>query len=200
LLSPYVGDLLSQPINGSSAHLYGVEIAYQQHLTFLPGFLNGFGLSANYGYTKSQASGIPLRTDKPALQRQAPSTFNFSPTYDKGRFSARLGLSYNGANIFSYLYQNQQADPNSPNGVSPVQVPLGIKGPFGDTYLLQHTQVDAQVSFRLYRGMQFIFSGLNLTNEVFGFYNGSPIYPIQREYYKPSYELGLRYTLASENK
>jgi TonB-dependent receptor len=200
LLAPYVGDLLSSPINGSSAHLYGFEISYQQHLTFLPGFLNGFGLSANYGYTKSSTVGVPLRTDQPALQRQAPNTFNFSPTYDKGRLSARLGVSYNGPYVWSYLYQNLQADPTSATGVSPLQVPLGKKGPFGDTYLYQHTQVDAQASYRMYKGLQFIFAGLNLTNEVFGFYNGSPIYPIQREYYKPSYEFGLRYTLTGENK
>lgn len=200
LLAPYQNGTVSQPINGHSANLYGFEIAYQQHLTFLPGLLNGFGVSANYGYTKSTTSGVPLRTDQPALQRQAPNTFNFSPTYDKGRLSARLGLSYNGAYIWSYVYQNLQVDSSSPTGVSPSVVPLGIKGPGGDTYLYQHTQVDAQASFRMYRGLQFVFAGLNLTNEVFGFYNGSPIYPIQREYYKPSYEFGLRYTFTGETK
>jgi hypothetical protein len=106
-----------------------MEISYQQHLTFLPGVLNGFGLSANYGYTKSDTSGVPLRTDKPALERQAPNTFNFSPTYDKGRFSARLGLSYNGAYVWSYVFQDLVADVNSPTGVSPNPVPLGKKGP-----------------------------------------------------------------------
>jgi TonB-dependent receptor len=190
----YVGEDLVQPTNGSAAHLVGFEIAYLQHLAFLPGFLSGFGISANYSYTSSQAHGGPNRTDNPALQRQAPNTGNFSPTYDRGRLSARLGLSYNGPNIFQYAYSNL----NSDGTTSPV--PLGIKGPNGDIYLYQHTQVDAQTSFRMYKGLRFIFSGLNLTNEVFGFYAGSPIYPIQREYYKPSYEFGLRYTLSSEVK
>jgi TonB-dependent receptor len=202
LLAPYVGSFLAAPIQGTNAHLYGFEVSYIQHLTFLPGLLNGFGLSANYSYTASKALGIPLRTDEPALQRQAPSTGNFSPTYDKGRFSARLGVSYNGPQIFQYAYQNLVTGTNN-NGqpvIAPLQVPLGIKGPFGDTYLYQHTQVDTQASFRMYKGLQFIFSGLNLTNEVFGFYNGSSQYPIQREYYKPSYEFGLRYAFAGENK
>lgn len=190
--APYVGEDLVQPVNGSAAHLVGFEVAYQQHMSFLPGFLSGFGLSANYSYTSSQAHGGPNRTDNPALQRQAPSTGNFSPTYDHGRLSARLGVSYNGPNVFQYAYTNVAS-----NGqVTPV--PLGIKGPLGDIYLYQHTQVDAQASFRMYHGLQFIFAGLNLTNEVFGFYAGSPIYPIQREYYKPSYEFGLRYTLTGE--
>ena len=192
--APYIGQDLVQPINGSAAHLVGFEIAYQQHMTYLPGFLGGFGLSANYSYTSSRAHGGPNRTDDPALQRQAPSTGNFSPTYDRGRLSARLGLSYNGPNIFQYVYSNL----NSDGSLNPV--PLGIKGPNGDIYLYQHTQVDAQASFRMYKDLQFIFAGLNLTNEVFGFYAGSPIYPIQREYYKPSYEFGLRYTFTGEGK
>ena len=200
LLAPYLNDILAAPVQGTKAHLYGFEVSYIQHLTFLPRVLNGFGLSANYSYTNSTASGIPLRTDQPALQRQAPSTGNFSPTYDKGRLSARLGVSYNGPQIFEYAFQNEQVTLNAQNQpiVAPLPVALGIKGPLGDTYLYQHTQVDAQAAFRMYKGLQFIFAGLNLTNEVFGFYNGSPQYPIQREYYKPSYEFGLRYTFSGE--
>jgi TonB-dependent receptor len=180
----YNGGVLSQPINGLSAKVYGFEIAYQQHLTFLPGAMAGIGISANYGYTHSSTDGVPGRSDKPPLQRQAPNTWNVSPTYDRGRFSGRLGISHNDANIFSYNFQDG-AD-------------LGIKGPNGDTYLYPHTQVDAQASFRVYRGLQFIAAGLNLTNEVFGFYNGSQQFPIQREFYKTSYMFGLRYTLSNE--
>ena len=35
---------------------------------------------------------------------------------------------------------------------------------------------------------------LNLTNEVFGFYQGNPQYMIQREYDKPSVAVGLRWS------
>ena len=175
---------VTQPINGKSANVYGFELAYQQHLTFLPGPMAGIGIFANYGYTHSTTDGVPGRSDKPALLRQAPHTWNISPTYDRGRISARLGLSYNAANIFQYNYSDN-AD-------------LGIKGPNGDVYLYSHLQVDAQAAFRLYRGLQLVVGGLNLTNEVFGFYQGSPQFPIQREYYKPSYLFGLRYTLSNE--
>jgi len=84
---------VSQPINGSGAHLYGFEIAYQQHLTFLPRLMSGLGISANYSYTKSQIDGAPGRSDKPALARQAPNTWNISPTYDRRRVSIRVGVS-----------------------------------------------------------------------------------------------------------
>ena len=185
-LGGFLGQQLIQQTNGSSAYVYGFELAYQQHLTFLPGPLKGFGISANYGYTASQANNVPGRSDNPRLQRQAPNTWNVSPTYDRGRLSARFGVSHNDANIFSYGFQDG-AD-------------LGKTGPKGDTYLYAHTQVDAQGSFRLHRGLQLIVSGLNLTNEVFGFYNGSKIYPIQREYYKPTYSFGLRFNLSNEPK
>jgi hypothetical protein len=36
--------------------------------------------------------------------------------------------------------------------------------------------------------------GLNLNNEVFGFYNGSPQYMVQREYYRPTVSAGFRWS------
>jgi len=40
--------------------------------------------------------------------------------------------------------------------------------------------------------------GLNLTNEVFGFYNGSPTWMVQREYYDRTVGAGLRWTSLPE--
>jgi TonB-dependent receptor len=176
---PYAGFQLNQIINAGSAHLLGVEASYIQHLGFLPGMLSGLGLSANYSYTASEASGLPGRSDNPALLRQAPNTWNVSPTYDRARLSMRLGLSYNGANIYAYQYQ----DGNQ----------FGLKGPGGDLYLYPHLQVDAQGSFHVKKSLSFIVQGLNLTNEVFGFYEGGPAYVVQREYYKPTYSFGVRW-------
>jgi len=65
---------VSQPINAGSAWVYGFEASYVQHLTFLPGILRAFGISANYGYTNSEASGLPGRSDHPRLVRSAPHT------------------------------------------------------------------------------------------------------------------------------
>jgi TonB-dependent receptor len=172
---------VSQIINGSNARLLGFEVSYIQHLGFLPGALNGFGISANYSWTTSNSGSLPGRSDTPALQRQDPNTWNLSPTYDKGRFSGRLGASYNGASIFQYQYQA---------GGSP---DLGPHGPAGDIYLLPHLQVDAQASYRVQKSLTVLVQGLNLTDEVFGFYNGSPWYIIQREYYRPTYSFGLRW-------
>ena len=199
------GTIQTQPQNAGSAYVYGFEIAFQQHFTYLPGMLNGMGLSANYGYSASQLTfpgltnpdGSPTgiqRTDKPDLLRQAPHTWNISPTYDKRNLSVRLGLSYNAANIFAYNYNDGNAgafDPTNGSGG-------GIKGPNGDLYLYSHLQVDLQGTYRLPRGFTAVAYALNLNNEVFGFYQGSTIYPIQREFYKQTFGGGLRWSPSRE--
>jgi len=179
---------VTQPLNAGSAWLNGFEVAYLQHLTFLPGVFGGLGISANYGYTASRASLGPDfgRSDHPRLLRNAPNTWNISPTYDRGRFSVRVGLSYNGPNIAAYQFTDG--------------TPGGIKGPFGDNYFYAHLQVDAQGSIRLNHGLSFVMYGLNLNNEVFGFYNGSTQYMLQREYYRPSIAAGFRWNPTLEHR
>ena len=194
---PFAGYQQQQSINGPSAHIAGIELAWEQRLSRLPGLLSGFGVSANYSYTTSQVS-FPTgfsggRIDHPSLQRQAPNTWNLGFTYDKARFSMRFGVSHNDANLYAYGYVHNPANPQ--NDRDPI---LGIKGPLGDQYLYAHTQFDIQGSYRIYKGVQIVGSGLNLSNEVFGFYTGSKIYPNQREYYKPTVMLGLRWTSSAE--
>ena len=48
---------ISKPINITDAHLYGFEIGFNQHFTFLPGFAKGFGLKANYALVESKFDG-----------------------------------------------------------------------------------------------------------------------------------------------
>jgi hypothetical protein len=90
-----------------------------------------------------------------------------------------MGLTYNGASIYAYNYQDG--------------APLGLTGPNGDNYLYPHLQVDAQGSYRMPKGFTAVVFGENLTNEVFGFYNGSGVWPVQREYYNRTIGAGLRW-------
>jgi TonB-dependent receptor len=203
----------TQPQNAGSAFVYGFEIAYQQHFNDLPGLLGGLGLSANYGYSASQVkfpapnpdgSGNAFgRSDKPNLLRQAPNTWNLSPTYDRRNLSVRLGLSYNASNIFAYNYNNSNAGPvvynnGNSDGTGNTATGGGIKGPNGDQYLYSHLQTDLQGSYRLGRGFTAVAYGLNLNNEVFGFYQGSTNNPLQREFYKATFGGGLRWSPGHE--
>jgi TonB-dependent receptor len=178
----YDGFTESKPINGPKANLYGAEVAWKQHLNFLPGFWSGLGTDINFTWTHSEATFDPStgRSGTAALQRTAPEEANFGLTYDWKGLSMRLGATYNSDMIFAYNYQDGAAG--------------GLSGPNGDTYLYPHTQVDAQASYTFLGSLKVTVSALNITNAVFGFYNGSPQWNIQREFYNRTFTLGLHYT------
>ena len=203
--NPGAPTLVSEPANAGSAHVQGVEIGFEQRFSYLPGVLHGAGLSSNYSYTSSQANGVdPLRTDSPALLRQAPNSWNISPTFDTRKFSLRVGMTFDDKMIYAYQYENlayAYDDSGNPilgsNGQQETTANPqvnGTAGPAGDNYLYSHFQFDTQASYKLPWGFQVYAYGLNLNNEVFGFYNGSPQYVVQREYYHPTYAGGLRWT------
>jgi TonB-dependent receptor len=188
LSQAYAGDLVQQEVNGDHAHVQGVEVAYQQHLSYLPGFMAGARINANFTYTQSKNFNITGRTDNPALVGQAPYSWNIAPAYSTNRALIMVGISHNSANIYAYQYQS----------TGPGTVPFGVTGPNGDNYFYSHTQVDAQATYYIGKGFTVLASGLNMNNEVFGFYNGSTQYMTQREYYKPTYSGGIRWTPRSE--
>ena len=84
----------------------GFEIAYQQTLDFLPGFLSGIGVNANYSYV--QSSGLPntfLNTGSPVntgtiphgnLPLEGLSKHNVNATifYEKGPISLRAAYNW----------------------------------------------------------------------------------------------------------
>jgi TonB-dependent receptor len=183
LSQAYAGDLVFQEVNGDHAYVQGVEFAYQQHLNYLPGVLGGARINANFTYTSSRNYNLTGRTDNPALVGQAPFSWNISPAYATKRVLVTVGMSYNSANIYAYQYQS----------TGPGAVPYGVNGPFGDNYFYPHMQVDSKITYYLGKGFTVMAIGENMNNEPFGFYNGSPQYMVQREYYKPTYSGGIRW-------
>jgi len=179
----YAGDLVFQEVNGDRAWVQGVELAYQQHLTYLPGVLRDARFDGNFTYTASRNYNLTGRTDEPALVGQAPISWNIGPAYATKRAQFNVGISHNGANIYAYQYQS----------TGPGAVPFGVAGPNGDNYFYAHTQVDAQGSYYIGKGFTVLGLGENMNNAVFGFYNGSSQYMVQREYYKPTYTGGIRW-------
>jgi TonB-dependent receptor len=133
---------VTQPQNGPTAKLYGFEVAWQQNLTFLPGPLAGFGLNANYTYTKSEAT-LPSRPGTTsALPGQTGNAGNLGVFYDRGRFSLRVGGNFSGEFLST---------------INPVT-------PEGDTRTRARLQWDASGSVQLSRGVKFFAEAINLTN------------------------------------
>jgi TonB-dependent receptor len=180
----YAGDQAQQEVNGDHAYVQGVEVAYQQHLTSLPGVLAGARINANFTFTSSANYNLANRSDTPQLVGQAPFSWNIGPAYATKRALVSVGISHNGSNIYAYQYQSS----------GPGAVAWGPAGPFGDQFFYSHTQVDAKATYYLGKGFTAIAIGENMNNEVFGFYSGSPQFDNQREYYKPTYSGGIRWT------
>lgn len=176
--------LLTQWQNGGHAYVQGVELAYQQHLTFLPGVLSGARIDANVTWTTSANYDMQGRTDTPPLVGQAPWSYNITPSYVTKNAVVELGISYDGPNIAAYQWQTGNVGT--------------ITGPFGDNYYYERTQVDAQATYYLGKGISLTASEENANNAVLGFYNGSPQFMTQREYYKPIYYGGLRWNMGEK--
>ena len=187
--APY---LAQQDINANNAQVWGLEFAWRQNMSYLPGALRGMQMMANYSYADSHTNGIPGSTYSPPLIGTARNAFNFEPGYELGRYAVHLGMTFNGDYDYAYQWFNNQTDPAN-------DTPGPSNGPLGDNYAYSHLQIDAQMGARVWRGLHVIVNGLNLNNEVFGYYNGQPQYVAQREYYKPTYSASLRWESSEEH-
>lgn len=186
----------SQPQNGPSAHLWGVEADYTQHMTFLPGALKGIGFDVNWTHVESRAA-VPLDTSvtytdqngktvqaytsayrHSMIPRQFPNLFNASLLYDYSAVSARLSGQYTAASIYQY-------------GADGTSNPAS-----GDVWNYPHWQIDGSLVVTVYRATALQFQVLNLNNETFGFFTGLPgnghSFNNQREYYGTTWYIGVR--------
>ncbi len=137
-----------QPTNGFGAKLDGFEVSGSTAFTFLPAPFDGFGVNANFTYSRAlnsvltnQATG-ELINGFPGLSKY---TYNGSVFYDKDWLNARV--SYNKRS--DYLVNSVDAS----NSLNPV-------------FRRGETYVDAKVQFRISRQYSLFFEALNLTNEL----------------------------------
>lgn len=95
--------------------LEGIELSYQQNLTFLPGFLKNVGVQANYTYIDSSLTYIldPATNtlgDAPFLGA-SPNAFNLTVFYDADRWTARLSSAYRAEYKTTYPLAGGSCDP-----------------------------------------------------------------------------------------
>ena len=166
-----------QDRNGDNVDVYGFELAIQRQLDFLPGkFLKGFGVYANYTYTKSKAKGIADADGNPrgnmTLPQTAPHMVNGSLSWENKRFSARVSANYTAAYIDE----------------------IGSDA-FSDFYYDSQFFLDANASYKFGKYMRVFVEANNLTNQSLRYYWGASNRPMQNEFYKPRYNLGLKFDM-----
>ena len=163
----YDGYTFDVPTNAGSSKLFGFEINWQQQFTFLPGFLNGFGIYANYTKTKSKAS-LKYR-EWTVLPGQAGDVGNLGLNYEKYGFTARISLNF----------------------TSPVLVGVGEE-PKYDTYNDKERFIDFAGIYKVFSNLSVFLNLVNLTNERVRTYIGVPDKPTKIEYYGRQISSGIR--------
>ena len=169
-----VNVVLNQSRNGESAELLGLELSYQQNLTFLPGALKGLGVYTNYTFTNSNAT-IQSRTEDTGseeirLPGQATHVGNFSLSYDYGKFNMRASANFNGEYIAEL---GGEADE--------------------DVYVKSRMQIDLTGTYRFSENFQVFAEFMNLTNQPFEVFQGTEENYIQREFYSWWSRVGLKF-------
>ncbi len=172
--APFDGYNATMPKNGEGGTIYGAEAAFVERFADLPGALSGLGIDANATYTQSTAK-IPGRVGS-AFPRQANWNGNVALTYAKRSISSRITAQYNGP----YIYTLGDASKSVKTG---------------DTYMMEHMQIDASMNVQVLKNAQMVFQVLNLNNAPFGYYFGGDKSAIkQRELYGATTSVQLRYT------
>jgi len=168
-----------QPMNGATADLYGLEMAWQQRLAFLPGYLSGLGLNVNYTFTGSNAELRDVTREVP-LPRQVPHVLNAALSYDLGGFNAMLTANHRS----SYLWAVSQEAVNDHRS---------HLAPSMDRYLAAQTQFDLAASQHLGQGASIFLEINNITNTPQAWYDGHRDFHYRSSFNYAWGNLGMRY-------
>jgi TonB-dependent receptor len=142
---------VSRPRNNTTADIKGFEAGYQQFYDFLPGWLSGFGIQANYTFVDSETPDKTLGMNVP-LQNLSRHSLNFIGMYERGKLSARL--AYNWRDKFL-------------SGVTNV-VGIGAL----PIYTRDYSWLDASVSYRFDDRISVAIEGVNLLGTMRRSYYG----------------------------
>lgn len=160
----------SKPVNAGSSKLYGFELNWQQQFSFLPGFLNGLGIYANYTFTKSEAN-LEYR-DWSVIPGQAGDVGNIGLNFEKYGLTTRISANYR----------------------SKVLMSVGDLPKF-DGYSDDNLRIDFASMYEFIDNFYFYLNVRNITNERDRSYMGVRSRPTAIEYFGVSADAGFKVTL-----
>ena len=185
---------VTSPINGARGTARGAEFAYQQYFDFLPGWMSGFGVQANYTYVDSKrklyspvfspycsggnsAANLNLnmngcdtdgRTfgDLP-LEYLSKNSYNFALLYDRGPWSARLAWSWRSKNLMGTNNNGTQGgDGLDTNPASPTFGQRNVAWGL-PIWADDYGQLDGGVSYKFNENFRLDFQAQNLTDSKY---------------------------------
>jgi TonB-dependent receptor len=211
--------LLSAPDNGASGRLNGVELGYQQYFDKLPGWLQGFGVAANYTYINSHidfhAKGGQWCTPKDTLDAEeirnlqgcdtdgrtfgnmpltglSKNAYNLALLYDRGRLSGRLAYSWRS----KYLQATNTYGTAGNDGIDQNPASPNKGNAYSVNYALptwggEYGQLDMGVHYKVTGHLTVAFEASNLNNALYRQYMQQQVGMKERN----AYYTGRRYTV-----
>lgn len=131
---------ISQPLNADKGEIYGIEAAYQQQFTFLPGFLAGFGIELNGTLVDSELTLPDGRTS--SFPSQSDFLYGAQLFYQRGPVEASIAYHNTGHSLIAA------------GGAE-----------FQDQYNDDLRRLDAKISVELLTGVSVFAEAQNLTDE-----------------------------------
>jgi TonB-dependent receptor len=86
--------IITSESNGPGGPIQGLELTYQTRFHFLPGFLQDFGMYANYAYVDSDVKEFAPASDPYTIIGLAKNTSQVDLFYNKGGFETRIAWKY----------------------------------------------------------------------------------------------------------
>lgn len=151
-------------INKSRAS--GLELNYEQRFKQLPGIWSGLGAGVNYTYVHSRFEIRP--GENSTMPSTSRNTANANLFYEKQGLNLRLGAYYVSRNLWAI------------GGSSAT-----------DVFSESRTSVDFGSSYAINDNFSIYFNAKNLTDTALRFVEAGSGRTIQREFYGPTYQLGL---------
>lgn len=165
--------LITRPENAPDGRIFGLEFAWQQQFTSLPGWLAGFGAFANYTYTDATMNigrEYEGRSRFP-LSGQSKHTSNAGVFFERAGFNARLSYT----DRSSHLTELNADDARF------------------DLYWAGRSQVDVTSSYQWTPRWETYFEAKNLTNTAGIRYFGDPARVYEYEKFGYTLFLGIRF-------
>jgi iron complex outermembrane receptor protein len=166
---------MTRPRNVNEGQLEGIEIGYRQFYDFLPGWLGGFGLEANYTYMKGYLLDNGVEAPFAGMSKNA---YNITALYERGPWSGRVAYNYRSKFVDTFNYR-------------------ALAAPVGPLDLIVDPieTVDASISYKINDNFGVTLDVENLANRTYHDYHGIPSNPRDIRRYDRVFGLTLRWKL-----
>jgi len=154
--------------NIGAAHADGVELSYSQQFVFLPDPFDGLGFEGNL--TAVGSAGDIRQGEKHTLPQTSPFNYNAAIFYQKGPIDLRIAADYVSRNLWAVGGDDTTDQYSQPR----------FRLDFGGSYDINDT-------------LQWYVDVKDITNTILEFtQTASKNFPVQREFYGPTYMTGIR--------